>query len=63
MIVSLGNVDPKDNWQEHFIDTYLEGYGIGDPIQIEILAKESPHYVKEIDEWGANFKKLENNCC
>ena len=58
---ALGNVDPKDNWQEHFIDTYLEGYGIGDPIQIEILAKESPHYVKEIDEWGANFKKLENN--
>ncbi len=58
---AFGNVDPEDNWEYHFIDTFLEGYGLGDPEQIEIMAKESPFYVKEIDQWGANFKKLENN--
>ena len=58
---AFGNVDPEDNWKYHFIDTYLEGYGLGDPDQIEIMAKESPYYVQEIDKWGANFKKLENN--
>jgi len=57
---ALGNLDKEDTWEQHFIDTFLEGYGIGDPLKIEIMAKESPSLVKEIDQWGANFAKLEN---
>tara|TARA_B100000700_G_scaffold331714_1_gene467446 strand:+ start:7072 stop:8838 length:1767 start_codon:yes stop_codon:yes gene_type:complete len=57
---AFGNVDPEDSWEQHFADTYLEGYGLGDSYQIEIMAKESPSLVKEIDEWGANFAKLQN---
>ncbi len=57
---ALGNLDKEDSWKQHFIDTYLEGYGIGDPLKVEIMAKESPLLVKEIDEWGANFAKLKN---
>ncbi|WP_320667027.1 FAD-dependent oxidoreductase [Prochlorococcus sp. MIT 1307] len=57
---AFGNIDPEDSWEHHFADTYLEGYGIGDPLQIELMAKESPTLVKEIDRWGANFAKLEN---
>ena len=57
---SFGNLDSEDSWEQHFIDTYLEGYGIGDPSKIEIMAKEAPSLVKEIDEWGANFAKLKN---
>ncbi len=57
---ALGNLDKEDSWEQHFIDTYLEGYGIGDPLKIEIMAKESPSLVKEIDKWGANFAKLKN---
>jgi len=57
---ALGNLDKEDSWKQHFIDTYLEGYGIGDPLKVEIMAKESPSLVKEIDEWGANFAKLKN---
>ena len=57
---ALGNLDKEDSWQQHFIDTFLEGYGIGDPEKIEIMAKESPSLVKEIDRWGANFAKLKN---
>ncbi len=57
---ALGNLDNEDNWEQHFIDTYLEGYGIGDPFKVEIMSKESPAVVKEIDKWGANFAKLNN---
>ena len=57
---SFGNLDKEDSWIQHFIDTYEEGYGIGDPDQIEILVKESTNAVKEIDYWGANLDKLQN---
>ena len=57
---ALANVDPEDSWEHHFADTYREGYGLGDSSQIEIMAKESPFLVKEIDSWGANFAKLKN---
>ncbi len=57
---AFGNVDPEDSWKQHFADTYLEGYGIGDPEIIELLVKESPQIVSEIDEWGARLNKLEN---
>ncbi len=57
---SFGNVDPNDNWQYHFIDTYLDGYGIGDPELIKILVKKAPNSVSEVDSWGANFAKLKS---
>ena len=57
---ALGNLDKEDSWEQHFIDTYLEGYCIGDPRKVEIMAKESPALVKEIDRWGADFAKLKN---
>jgi len=57
---ALGNLDKEDSWEQHFVDTYLEGYGIGDPLKAEIMAKESPSLVKEIDKWGADFAKLKN---
>jgi len=57
---AFGNLDIEDSWEQHFVDTYLEGYGIGDPTKIEIMAKEAPSLVQEIDKWGANFAKLKN---
>tara|TARA_B100000674_G_scaffold256674_1_gene211600 strand:- start:143 stop:1900 length:1758 start_codon:yes stop_codon:yes gene_type:complete len=57
---ALGNVDPQDSWQQHFADTIIEGYGLSNPQMVEIMAKEAPDIVKEIDDWGANFKKLKN---
>ena len=38
----------------------IEGYGLSEPRMVELMAKESPELVKEIDEWGANFQKLKN---
>ena len=57
---ALGNVDEQDSWQQHYADTMIEGYGLSEPRMVELMAKESPTLVKEIDEWGANFAKLEN---
>ena len=57
---AFGNVDHKDSWQQHFADTIIEGYGLSNPKMVEIMAKEAPKLVQEIDNWGANFKKLKN---
>ncbi len=57
---SFGNLDHEDSWHCHFADTYNEGYGIGDPEAIEIMAKEACTAVEEIDKWGANLDKLDN---
>jgi len=57
---AFGNVDPEDSWEQHFADTYIEGYGLSEPEVVELMAKESPSIVREIDEWGANFAKLPN---
>jgi len=57
---AFGNVDPDDSWQQHFADTYLEGYQIGEPLTIEVMAKESPDLVEEIDRWGANFARTKD---
>tara|TARA_Y100001936_G_scaffold24737_1_gene22664 strand:- start:8 stop:1762 length:1755 start_codon:yes stop_codon:yes gene_type:complete len=57
---ALGNLDKDDTWEQHFADTVIEGYGISEAKTVEIMAKESPALVQEIDDWGANFEKLPN---
>lgn len=57
---AFGNVDPQDSWKQHFADTMIEGYNLAEPRMVELMAKEAPEIVEEIDQWGANFAKLEN---
>ena len=57
---SFGNIDRDDCWQQHFADTMIEGYGLSEPKMVELMAKEAPELVTEIDNWGANFAKLDN---
>lgn len=54
---SLANVDSKDNWQTHFMDTYVEGVYISNYRMAEILAKEAPERVHELEEYGALFDR------
>ena len=58
--VALGNIDKEDSWEQHFIDTYLRRLLHRRSCKIEIMAKESPLLVKEIDKWGADFEKFKN---
>jgi succinate dehydrogenase / fumarate reductase flavoprotein subunit len=57
---AFGNVDEDDSWKQHFADTMIEGYGLSEPRMVELMAKEAPDLVAEIDSWGADFAKLEN---
>ena len=57
---AFGNVDIEDSWKQHFADTMIEGYNLAEPRMVELMAKEAPDLVKEVDEWGADFAKLEN---
>ncbi|MCL5437656.1 MAG: FAD-binding protein [Candidatus Thermoplasmatota archaeon] len=54
---SLGNVDNKDNWKVHFADTYVEGVFLGNYRMSEILAKEAPDRVYELERYGALFDR------
>src|SRR5918999_636727 len=54
---ALGTRDPEDSWQQHFADTWREGYHLGDPHMIEIMARESPSAVRELADWGCEFAR------
>jgi succinate dehydrogenase / fumarate reductase flavoprotein subunit len=57
---ALGSVDPQDSWEQHFADTMNEGYLLGDPRIVQIMAREAPSAVRELDEWGAGFARTED---
>ncbi|MCW2948066.1 MAG: FAD-binding protein [Actinoallomurus sp.] len=54
---ALGTVDPQDSWQQHFADTLKEGYFLGIPRMVEIMAKEAPAAVLELADWGCPFSR------
>ena len=35
---ALGTRDPEDTWEQHFADTYREGYYLSDPRVVEIVS-------------------------
>ena len=54
---SLGNVDSKDSWEVHFNDTVVEGVYISNWKMAELLAKEAPERVIELEKYGALFDR------
>jgi succinate dehydrogenase / fumarate reductase flavoprotein subunit len=54
---SLGNIEPDDSWEVHAADTIEEGHEINDPTAVEIVAKNMPERIKELDEWGMQFTR------
>ena len=55
--VALGNVDPQDNWEVHFKDTITGGAWINNQKLVEILTKEGPERVFDLEEYGAVFDR------
>ncbi|MDQ4058743.1 MAG: FAD-dependent oxidoreductase [Actinomycetota bacterium] len=53
----LGTRDPEDSWQQHFADTLREGYFLSDPRVVELMAREAPRAVHELEEWGCEFAR------
>jgi succinate dehydrogenase / fumarate reductase flavoprotein subunit len=56
----LGTRDPQDTWEQHFADTLREGYFLGHPRVVEIMAREAPEAVRELVAWGCRFATLED---
>jgi succinate dehydrogenase / fumarate reductase flavoprotein subunit len=56
----LGTRDPQDSWEQHFADTLREGYFLGHPRVVEIMAREAPDAVRELADWGCPFARLDD---
>lgn len=54
---ALANVDKRDSWQVHFMDTMRGGSFLNNWRTVEILAKEAPERVLELEQWGAVFDR------
>src|SRR3990170_1716340 len=57
---ALGTRDPQDSWEQHFADTLREGYFLGDPRMVAMLARESPAAVQELADWGCEFARTDD---
>ncbi|MEM9616225.1 MAG: FAD-binding protein [Actinomycetota bacterium] len=56
----LATVDPEDTWQQHFVDTYEEGYHLAEPRTVELLVQEAPARILEMAEWGTPFARTDS---
>ncbi|MEL6151897.1 MAG: FAD-binding protein, partial [Chloroflexota bacterium] len=54
---ALGTVDPEDSWQQHFVDTLKEGYLLSDPRTVELMAREAPTAIEELEAYGVDFAR------
>ncbi len=54
---SLGSRDPEDSWEIHAADTLEEGHFINDPAAVELVTREMPDRIRELDEWGMDFAR------
>lgn len=57
---SLGSLDPEDRWDIHAADTLKEGHFINQPEAVEMLCKNVPERVLELQEWGCDFNETED---
>jgi succinate dehydrogenase / fumarate reductase, flavoprotein subunit len=57
---AIGNVDDRDGWQVHFVDTMRGGQYLNNPRMAEIHAKEAPARVLELEAWGALFDRTKD---
>src|SRR4051794_17991524 len=54
---ALANLDKKDSWEVHFADTMKGGQFLNNWRTAELLAKEAPERVLELEQWGAVFDR------
>lgn len=57
MNAALGNVDREDSWESHFKDTITGGAWINNQKLVEILVREAPERILDLEEYGALFDR------
>merc|ERR1711871_613607 len=56
---ALGNIT-EDDWKWHFYDTVKGSDWLGDQDAIRYMCKEAPNLVRELDNLGLPFSRIEN---
>jgi succinate dehydrogenase / fumarate reductase, flavoprotein subunit len=54
---ALGTLDRKDHWLIHAADTLKEGQFLADQKTIEILCREAPRAIRDLEEYGMRFHR------
>ncbi len=54
---ALGTLDPEDSWQQHAADTLRESYFLADPKIVEVVTKNAPRGIEDLDRWGMPFAR------
>jgi succinate dehydrogenase / fumarate reductase flavoprotein subunit len=55
---ALGNADPSDNVERHAYDTVKGADFLADQDAVEVLCRDAPLRVLELDRWGCPFSRL-----
>ncbi len=57
---ALGNRDPTDTWEQHWFDTIKGSDYLADQDAAELMCREAPEVVRELEHWGAPFYRTED---
>jgi len=50
-----------DSWQEHYADTMDAGRGLCDPALAEIVCRQAPERMREMDDWGVGWARADGH--
>jgi L-aspartate oxidase len=46
---------PDDSFEQHIDDTLRVGVGLGNPEAVEVIVREGPDRIKDLESWGVTF--------
>ncbi|HIE01591.1 MAG TPA: succinate dehydrogenase flavoprotein subunit [Thiotrichaceae bacterium] len=57
---ALGNKDATDTWQDHWFDTVKGSDYLADQDAAELMCREAPEVIREMEHWGCPFDRTED---
>lgn len=54
---ALANKDPNDTWEQHWFDTVKGSDYLADQDAAELMCREAPQVVREMEHWGCPFDR------
>jgi succinate dehydrogenase / fumarate reductase flavoprotein subunit len=57
---ALATLDPSDTWLDHCFDTVKGADYLADQNAVELMCREAPMVVREMERWGCPFSRTDN---
>jgi len=57
---ALANRDPDDTWEQHWFDTVKGSDYLADQDAAELMCREAPQVVREMEQWGCPFDRTQD---